>query len=124
MHASQYLVLLLTFVVSCVLAAPAVDIQRRSGFSGDGTFYTVGLGSCGKTDSDSDLVAALNAPQMGDNKYCGKSATVTGPKGKVTVKIVDTCPECSSGDLDLSPSAFDKIGSESAGRIKISWDWA
>jgi hypothetical protein len=124
MHASQYLLLLLTFVVSCVLAAPAADLQRRSGYSGDGTFYTVGLGSCGKTNSDSQMVAALNAPQMGNNKYCGKTATVTGPKGEVTVTIVDTCPECSSGDLDLSPAAFDKIGSESAGRIKITWNWS
>ncbi|KAI8579550.1 hypothetical protein K450DRAFT_271859 [Umbelopsis ramanniana AG] len=106
------------------MAAPAASIQRRSQYSGDGTYYSVGLGSCGKTNEDSEMVAALNAPQMGKNKYCGKSAKVKGPNGSVTVKIVDTCPECDSGSLDLSPSAFKKIGDMSDGRISISWEWA
>ncbi|GAB5589201.1 hypothetical protein Unana1_04101 [Umbelopsis nana] len=123
MQSYKYILVFLAMVISCVLAAPAGTVERRSTFSGDGTYYTVGLGSCGKTNSDSQMVAALNAPQMGSNKYCGKSATVTGPNGSVTVTIVDTCPECASGSLDLSPAAFQKIGDMSAGRIKISWVW-
>lgn len=121
MQVTSYIFVLLATMLSCAMAAP---VERRSGsFSGDGTYYTVGLGSCGSTDSDSDMVAALNQPQMGKNKYCGKSATVKGPNGSVTVKIVDTCPECDSGSLDLSPSAFKKIGDLSAGRIPITWSW-
>ncbi|KAH8555697.1 RlpA-like double-psi beta-barrel-protein domain-containing protein-containing protein [Umbelopsis sp. PMI_123] len=131
MQTKSYIFILLAVLISYVMAAPAGPVERRSGsgsgsgsgFTGDGTYYTVGLGSCGQTNSDSQLVAALNAPQMGNNKYCGKSATVKGPKGTVTVKIVDTCPGCSSGDLDLSPAAFNQIGDQSAGRISISWSW-
>lgn len=47
-----------------------------------------------------------------------------GPKGSVRVKIVDTCPPCVKGDVDLSPAAFGKIADFAAGRVKISWSWA
>lgn len=33
-------------------------------FSGLGTFYEVGSGSCGEFDTDSDLVVAVNKAQM------------------------------------------------------------
>lgn len=89
----QPLAFLLILFVSAIAMVRAAPIEKR-GFSGDGTFYTVGLGSCGTDDSDHDLVAALNAPQMGsngnpnNNPNCGKKAKVKGPKGTVTVKIV------------------------------------
>lgn len=79
------------FMLSYVALALPIHLKL---FSGDGTFYTVGLGSCGISNTDKDLVAALNAPQMGSssnpnsNKNCGRKAQVEGPKGKVTVKIV------------------------------------
>ncbi|KAI9316449.1 RlpA-like double-psi beta-barrel-protein domain-containing protein-containing protein, partial [Dichotomocladium elegans] len=88
-----------------------------------------GVGSCGKDNSDSELVAALNAPQMGssgnpnNNSNCGRKARVKGPKGSVTVTIVDTCPPCKKGDLDLSPAAFAKIADFAKGRVAISWQW-
>ncbi|KAI7871271.1 RlpA-like double-psi beta-barrel-protein domain-containing protein-containing protein [Spinellus fusiger] len=114
---------------SFVQLSVAAPLSKR-GFSGDGTFYTVGLGSCGTDDSDSELVAALNAPQMSNganpnsNPNCGRRAVVTGPKGTVTVKVVDTCPPCKAGDLDLSPAAFGKIADFNAGRVHITWNWA
>ncbi|KAJ1726754.1 hypothetical protein LPJ61_004982 [Coemansia biformis] len=98
-------------------------------FKGQGTYYTPGLGSCGKTNTDSDLIAAINAPQYGVNanpnnaEVCGKCALVTGPKGQVKVTITDRCPVCAHGDLDLSPTAFDKIGLQADGRISISWSF-
>jgi expansin (peptidoglycan-binding protein) len=39
----------------------------------------------------------------------------------VTVRIVDLCPECASGDLDLSPDAFEQIAEIERGRVPISW---
>ncbi|KAJ2886845.1 hypothetical protein H4R27_000377 [Coemansia aciculifera] len=98
-------------------------------FTGDGTFFSPGLGSCGLTNSDSDLIAAIPAPQYGTNanpnnaEVCGKCALVKGPKGQVKVKITDRCPVCKTGDLDLSPSAFQQIGDFDAGRIPISWSF-
>ncbi|KAI8338744.1 RlpA-like double-psi beta-barrel-protein domain-containing protein-containing protein, partial [Chlamydoabsidia padenii] len=96
-------------------------------FSGDGTYYDVGLGSCGISNNNNQLVAALNAPQMNNgpnpnlNMLCNKSIRVTGPKGSVTVKIVDTCPSCHYGSVDLSPSAFNRISDLPRGRVPITW---
>lgn len=38
-------------------------------FSGLGTFYEVGSGSCGEFDTDSDLVVAVNKEQMANGTY-------------------------------------------------------
>lgn len=47
---------------------------------------------------------------------------VTGPAGNtVRVKIVDSCPGCESGHLDLSAQAFAKLADPGKGRIAISW---
>jgi expansin (peptidoglycan-binding protein) len=90
---------------------------------GPGTFYAAdGSGNCMFDKSPGDLdVAAMNADQYADSAVCGECVQVTGPKGMVTVRIVDQCPDCSRGQLDLSPQAFDKIGERSAGRIAITW---
>lgn len=86
----------LCFLVVFLLGALAAPIERRksSQFSGDLTYYTPGLGSCGETNTATDLIAALNAPQMANgenpnkNPNCGRKARVKTKKGSVTVKIV------------------------------------
>lgn len=51
---------------------------------GEATFYQPGLGSCGIESTAKDMIAALNAPQMGSsgnpnsNKNCGKRVKVKG----------------------------------------------
>ena len=91
--------------------------------NGEGTYYgATGAGACSYDPSPGNLmVAAMNAPQWQGSQVCGTCVDVTGPKGKVTVRIVDLCPECKSGDLDLSQEAFVQIADQSAGRVKISW---
>jgi expansin (peptidoglycan-binding protein) len=91
--------------------------------TGEGTYYAAdGSGNCMFDPSPGDLrVAAMNAPQYAGGAVCGTCVQVTGPKGSVTVRIVDQCPGCKQGDLDLSPQAFDQIGEHSAGRIPITW---
>jgi expansin (peptidoglycan-binding protein) len=90
--------------------------------SGEATYYaaTGGAGACGIDAPDDYMVAALNGDQY-SAANCGKCASVKGPSGTVVVKIWDKCPGCSSGDLDLSEQAFQKIANLSAGRVKISW---
>ena len=46
---------------------------------------------------------------------------VVGPKGAVTVRIVDLCPECNAGHLDLSREAFALIADLPQGRVDITW---
>ncbi|KAJ1955022.1 hypothetical protein EC988_002113 [Linderina pennispora] len=96
-------------------------------FSGDATYFTPDTGACGKPNKSSDLIAALNKPQYGNvdkkSPECGKCALVKGPLGQVKVQIVDACPECKHGSLDLSPTAFEKIAKKKDGRVKITWSW-
>ena len=90
---------------------------------GDGTYYNAdGTGNCSFDASPNDLlVAAMNAPDYNNAAWCGACLEVTGPMGQVTVRVVDSCPGCAHGDLDLSPQAFQMISPLAAGRVSIMW---
>ena len=120
---SAVLSILAAAFVMTAQAAPASNIQARSSMSGDATYYAVGLGSCGGTNSDSDMVAALSSSLMGgsNSDLCGKSITVKSSSGSVTLKVVDSCPGCSEGDVDMSEAAFKQLGALDQGRIPITW---
>ncbi|KAI8988506.1 RlpA-like double-psi beta-barrel-protein domain-containing protein-containing protein [Mycotypha africana] len=109
---------------------PHKKSHKKTGtYTGDGTYYNLGLGSCGWENDDDDMAAAINHEQMRNggnpnrNPNCGRSITVHGPNGSVKVKVVDTCPACGHGDVDLSPAAFEKIADLENGRVPISWSW-
>lgn len=91
--------------------------------SGEATYYAAdGTGSCSFDASPDDLmVAAMNAPDYANAAWCGACVAVTGPAGSVVVRIVDQCPGCAHGDLDLSEEAFAMISPLSAGRVAITW---
>jgi len=91
--------------------------------TGDGTYYAAdGSGNCSFDPSPNDLmVAAMNDPDYAGSAVCGECVQVKGPSGDVTVRIVDRCPECKHGDLDLSPQAFAKIADPKLGRVTIHW---
>jgi expansin (peptidoglycan-binding protein) len=67
------------------------------------------------------MVAAMNAEEYNNSAVCGAYVHVTGPKGAVTVRIVDLCPECQAGHLDLSREAFSRIADLVQGRVSITW---
>jgi expansin (peptidoglycan-binding protein) len=121
MQLFSYIFTLLATAALFMTAQCAPMLEARGSMSGRATYYAVGLGSCGDTNSDGEMVAALSGSLMGEKKYCGKSITLKGGSGSVTVKVVDTCPGCGKGDVDLSPAAFKKLGSLSKGVIPITW---
>jgi expansin (peptidoglycan-binding protein) len=90
---------------------------------GVATYYdATGAGACSFDASPNDLnVAAMDEPMWAKSAVCGECVAVTGPNGKVTVRIVDECPGCASGQLDLSKQAFGAIAALSAGRVNIDW---
>jgi len=90
---------------------------------GIATYYAAtGAGACGFDASPGDLlVAAMNAPQYNNAAVCGEYVSVTGPKGTVMVRIVDLCPECLAGHLDLSQQAFAAIADLPQGVVPITW---
>jgi len=115
-------------------------INRKRGgctgtFSGDGTYYEIGLGACGVTNTDSQLVAAMPwemfdsyTPNGNPNKNpnCFKNATVhytndAGVTKSVVVQFMDRCAGCKYGDIDLSPAAFQCLAPLSLGRIHVTY---
>lgn len=107
---------------SLALAAPATVKRSQTGSM---SFYAPGLGACGNTNSDSELIAAVSASLFDSEDVCGKSITITGDAGTTTVTVVDRCPGCGPDDLDLSSTAFQAaIGDLSIGRKDAEWDWA
>lgn len=53
---------------------------------------------------------------------CGRSMVVTAAGKSVTVTVVDTCPSCAPGSVDLSPTAFLQLAPLEVGRLHgITW---
>jgi expansin (peptidoglycan-binding protein) len=85
-------------------------------------YYATGDGACMFGPSPGDLmVSAMNAEEYDNASVCGAYVHVIGPKGEVTVRIVDLCPECKTGHLDLSMEAFAEIADLPLGRVSITW---
>src|SRR5215471_10133845 len=91
--------------------------------NGRATYYAAdGSGNCMFDPSPNDLdVAAMDGPEYANSEVCGECVAIQGPKGNVTVRIVDQCPDCEAGHLDLSQEAFAKIADVSAGNVPITW---
>jgi expansin (peptidoglycan-binding protein) len=103
-------------------ATPLPDGGSTVEYSGEATYYDAnGTGACGFPANPSEVnVAAMNKAQY-SKAVCGRCALVTGPNGTVKVRIIDLCPGCSMGDVDLNRDAFKAIAPLSAGRVKIKW---
>jgi expansin (peptidoglycan-binding protein) len=67
------------------------------------------------------MVGAMNQTDYAGSAICGACVSVTGPRGTITIRIVDRCPECPPGYIDLSPLAFSQLADTSLGRIPIQW---
>lgn len=102
---------------------PDLPFDPSATYTGDGTYYdATGWGNCSIDPVPGDLmVAAMNNTQYYGSMLCGAYVEVSGPKGTIVVRIVDRCPECAPGDIDLSREAFALIADPVAGRVPISW---
>jgi len=86
------------------------------------SYDATGAGACSFPATPGDLdVAALNAEEWAGSALCGGCVRVDGPRGSVTVRIVDLCPECKRGHLDLSQEAFAKVANPVDGRVAVKW---
>jgi expansin (peptidoglycan-binding protein) len=58
-------------------------------------------------------------------KACGECIQATGKKGTVTIRVVDSCPDCDkrspAADLDLSEEAFQLVDDLNAGYVPITF---
>ncbi|KAJ0388469.1 hypothetical protein COL922a_000273 [Colletotrichum nupharicola] len=107
--------------------ASTVPISAES-TSGESTFYggntSGGMCSFSTYTIPSGLYGTAFSGSAWDSAAkCGACVKVTGPNGVITAMIVDQCPECSAGQLDLFQDAFAKIGDISAGKIATSYEF-
>ncbi|KAL8377378.1 hypothetical protein RB595_008182 [Gaeumannomyces hyphopodioides] len=143
--AATLLLLLLALIIGLAvgLSARKSDGQRDLPLPGsDGgrthegelTFYDPGLGACGGSHGGGDMIAAVArsvfdaAANKGDgnpnnNPICGRRIRVERGDGSVDVVVVDRCEGCKPTDLDLSPSAFQRLAREEDGRVVGQWRW-
>lgn len=122
-----------SLLTSSTSSSAPTSTGTSSEFSGEGTYYAPGLGACGETNTDTDLIVAISydlfdqyTPNGNPNKntLCGKKIIASYEGKSVEVTVVDRCEGCAHYDLDFSPSAFSDIAEQSLGRIDITWKWA
>ncbi|KAG8699348.1 hypothetical protein FRC11_013762, partial [Ceratobasidium sp. 423] len=104
------------------------DLQTRQAYTGDATYFNAGLGACGGTNGNSEHVVALNVPtnictlqQWNGGANCWRGITIQAYGKQVNAAIVDQCPGCGYGSLDLTPSLFEVFTDLSVGRFGITW---
>ena len=103
--------------------AAGLPFDPFASHSGDATTYTYSSGGACTRDPipPGTLVGAINAPQYYGSIMCGAYLSVSGPAGSALVLIVDLCPGCLSGDLDLNTDAFQAVTGATDGRYPVSW---
>ncbi|TCD68699.1 hypothetical protein EIP91_009983 [Steccherinum ochraceum] len=117
------------FFVSMLVSGYAAPIR---GGTGEATYYATGLGACGGVSHNTDFIVAVSLPifngfpgagkNSNKNPICGKKLTAHYQGKDVTVTVVDSCPGCAKNDIDLSPSAFEKLAPLGKGRLSgVKW---
>ncbi|KAI4759783.1 hypothetical protein E4T52_08141 [Aureobasidium sp. EXF-3400] len=133
---------------STTSSAPAATTSASSGsgvssglaasgteYTGDLTWYDVGLGACGLTSTSDEAIVAISQDIFDNAQYktanpnlnplCGKYVTITGKDGSsYQAKVVDRCVGCAEADLDLSQGFFNTVTNNGDGRVAgMSWTW-
>ncbi|WP_222849746.1 expansin EXLX1 family cellulose-binding protein [Trebonia kvetii] len=110
----------------CVPGSPAgaATLPAVGSASGIATHYVLqsGGGNCSYPGPPANhMFVALSAAEYHGAAPCGSYLQVKGPHGSVRVEVIDQCPECKSGHIDLSEAAFAKLAPLRAGIIKVSY---
>ncbi|PAV14606.1 expansin family [Pyrrhoderma noxium] len=89
------------------------------------TWYdiTTGETACGQWYQKSDYVVALDAQQYGGGENCFKQISISANGKTTTAQIVDECPSCPWGALDVSEGLFEFFAPLDAGEIYGSWNF-
>jgi len=110
-------------VLSAADAAQAGHVQQAGEVSGIATHYVLqGLPNCSYPSPPADgLFAALPPGEYGSAAACGGYLEVHGPDGSVRVEVIDQCPGCGAGHIDLSEAAFSAIAPLNQGLINVTY---
>lgn len=91
--------------------------------SGVATHYVLqGLPNCSYPSPPADgLFVALSPGEYDNAAACGGYLEVHGPDGSVRVEVIDQCPGCGNGHIDLSEAAFSAIAPLNAGLVDVTY---
>ena len=97
---------------------------RQPQVAGEATHYVLqaGGGNCSYPGPPaSQLFVALSPAEYDSAAACGSYVRVTGPDGSVTAEVIDQCPPCQAGHVDLSEQAFARIAPLAAGLVRVTY---
>jgi expansin len=91
--------------------------------SGIATHYVLqGLPNCSYPSPPANgLFVAMPPDEYANAAGCGGYLEVYGPDGSVRVEVIDQCPGCGSGHIDLSETAFSAIAPLNSGLVNVTY---
>jgi expansin (peptidoglycan-binding protein) len=103
---------------ACASVVPAAATT-----AGTATHYVLsGTGNCSYPSPPADgLFVALSPAEYHGAAACGGYIEVSGPNGSVRAEVIDQCPPCAAGHIDLSEAAFARIAPLSAGLVSVTY---
>jgi expansin len=101
----------------------ARPVSAAGSVTGTATHYVLsGTGNCSYPSPPADgLFVALSPSEYDGAAACGSYVEVSGPDGSVAAEVIDQCPPCAAGHVDLSEAAFSRIAPLSAGLVPVSY---
>ncbi|KAM7198450.1 rare lipoprotein A-like double-psi beta-barrel domain containing protein [Naviculisporaceae sp. PSN 640] len=137
MFAKTFITAILAASASLVNGMPTtentnvLETRDNAPFNAKLTWYYPGLGACGETHGDNDLVVAVDKtvygtyPNPNDSPQCGRRLRLNYSGRSIVLTVVDMCPSCPPGGLDLTPAAWKQlVGDLGLGPQQGTWDWA
>ena len=107
---------------AAVVSGGAAGVSGGTGAQIATHYVLQGLPNCSYPSPPSDgLYVALPPADYASAAACGGYLEVTGPHGSVRVKVIDQCPDCAAGHIDLSETAFAALAPLSDGLISVSY---
>jgi expansin len=107
-------------------------VRRATGGPGSGrhlagtpavaVFYDPGnaVGSCSLGPfPPGGRYVSLPPQRFGRSAACGSYLTVQGPRGQVRAEVVDLCPGCAAGMINLSRAAFTRVADAGPGSARV-----
>ncbi|KAG1765916.1 RlpA-like double-psi beta-barrel-protein domain-containing protein-containing protein [Suillus occidentalis] len=120
----RFILISLCAFIMTVMAAPiprTSSLAKRTTHSGKGTWFEVGTGACGYTDTDDDPIVAISAEIYGSGGNCNQWIHITNTDNGYSAygRTRDECESCGSTSLATLDT----------GEIPISWhfmskDWS
>jgi expansin (peptidoglycan-binding protein) len=118
-------VIIVALGIGQVTGGPACAsvVPAAATIAGTATHYVLaGTGNCSYPSPPADgLFVALSPAEYHGAAACGGYVEVSGPDGSVRAEVIDQCPPCATGHIDLSEAAFARIAPLSAGLVSVTY---